>query len=76
MKLAIRFPTQIETVTEEVARFRALSADGRIQALGEINRVYQFLLANAVRPDASSQLARDDEDRGRSAILAFMVRHG
>jgi len=75
MQLPVRFPTDADVIAEEVARFRALSDQERVRALGELFQVYHFLAARSTRPEAISRFAHEDEDRGRAAIEDFVRRH-
>lgn len=76
MNLPVHFPPDADVLAEEVARFRALSPDERLRELGEMARVYQFLAAQAPRPEAVARLAQEDEARGRKAVEEFVARHG
>ena len=76
MNLPIQFPSDADVIAEEVARFRALSPEARVRELGEMVRLYQFLLAQSSRPEVVARLAQEDEDRGRRAVEEFAARHG
>lgn len=76
MKLPINFPDDADVITEEVARFRALSPDARVRELGEMVRLYHFLADQSFRPEVVRRMAQEDEDRGRRAIEEFAARHG
>ena len=76
MNVPINFPADADVIAEEVARFRALSPDEQVRELGEMARVYQFLATTSPRPEAVARRAREDEDRGRSAVGDFAARHG
>src|SRR5215831_16465687 len=74
--LPIRFPSDVEVITEEVARFRALSAEERVRTLDELFQVYHFLTDQSPRRDVLARFAREDELRGRAAVEEFVRRHG
>jgi hypothetical protein len=76
MDLPIKFPSDAEVVADEVARFRALSPEQRVRALGEIVRLYHFLASNSARPETVARLAEEEEALGRKAIKEFIARHG
>jgi hypothetical protein len=76
MNLPIRFPSNVEVVTEQVARFRALSDEAQVRTLDELFRAYQFLAARAAKPEALAHLASEDEANNRAAIEEFVSRHG
>jgi hypothetical protein len=76
MKVAIKFPNDAEAIAEDVARFRALSPERRVQTLGEMFRLYHFLASNAAQPEAVARFAQEEEERGRKAVEEFIARHG
>lgn len=75
MDLPIKFPSDAEVVAEEVARFRALSPEQRVHALGEMFELYHFLISTSGRPEELKRLAEEEEERGRQAIMEFVARH-
>ena len=76
MDLPIRFPSEVEVITGDVARFRALSDEDRVRTLGELFRLYHFLAARSANPEVLARFAREDEERGRTAVEEFARRHG
>lgn len=76
MDLPIKFPSQIEVITEEVTRFRALSPEDRVLELEEAFRLYHFLASQSRRPDIIARVAEEEEERGRKAVFDFAARHG
>jgi hypothetical protein len=76
MKLPIKFPNDAEVIAEEVARFRALSPEERVQELGEMFYVYTFLEETSSNRESIVRLALEEEERGRKAIKEFVSRHG
>ena len=76
MDLPIRFPSDIEVISAEVARFRALSDEERVRALDECFREYLFLRAASGRPAEVDRFAEQEEDLARIAIQEFVARHG
>ena len=75
MQVPIQFPSQAEVIREEVRRFRALSPEEKVRALGEMYRVYRFLLESSPRPEVLTRLAQEEEEAQRAAIEAFAARH-
>jgi hypothetical protein len=75
MDLPIKFPSDAEVIAEEAARFRALSPESRVRALGEMFLVYRFLEESSARPEALARFVREDEERERAAIEEFIARH-
>ena len=76
MNLPIRFPSEVEVITEEVTRFRALTDEEKVQTLGELFRAYRFLATQSAKPEAIARFAHEDEHRARAAIEEFVKRHG
>jgi hypothetical protein len=76
MNIPIKFPNDGEVIAEEAARFRALSPERRVRALGEMFRLYRFLASNAAQPEAVARFAQEEEQRGRKAVEEFIARHG
>jgi hypothetical protein len=75
MNLPIRFPSDEEVITEEVASFRALSPERRVQELGEMFSLYHFLGSTSGRAKEVERLGEDEEARQRRAIMEFAARH-
>lgn len=76
MNVPIQFPSEAETIREETRRFRALSPEDRVHALGEMFRLYHFLLNTSDRPEALARFAQEEEAAARIAIQQFVARHG
>lgn len=76
VELPIKFPNDVEVIAEDAARFRALTAEERVHELGECFETFQFLADASGRRAEIERLAREDEERGRAAIVDFVPRHG
>jgi len=76
VNVPIKFPSNAEVIVEETVRFRALSPERRVQALGEMFRLYRFLASNAAQPKVVARFAQEEEERSRKAIEEFIARHG
>jgi hypothetical protein len=76
MDLPIRFPSEVEVIDEDVARFRELSAEDRVLVLDEMFYLYHFLAERSAKPEALARFAREDEERSRAAVEEFVRRHG
>ncbi len=75
MDLPINFPSQADVIAEEVRRFRMLTPVQQAWAVGEMVRLYHFLVEHSDRPDVAARLADEDEALGRIAITEFAARH-
>jgi len=76
MDLPIRFPSEIDVIAADAARFRALSDEERVRALGQCFREYLFLRASSGRAAELDRLAQEEEVRARDAIRELVARHG
>jgi hypothetical protein len=73
--LPVRFPSQEDVIADEVARFRALSAEDRVRALSESVALYHFLIDQSRHSGRLREFAADEEARAAGAIRAFAARH-
>lgn len=73
--LPIRFPTQEEVVTEEVSRFRGLTAEEQVGVIGEMFTLYHSLLDLSGRRAHLEALAIAEEANTRHNLQAFLQRH-
>ena len=76
MKLPIQFPNDADVIAEAAARFRMLSGERRIRALGDCFRDYLFLIAASGRADELHRFAQEEDLRAKAAIEEFVARHG
>ena len=76
MNLPIKFPTNVEVLDEEVSRFRSLSDENRIAALGEMFHVYHFLTDQSARSGEAAQIDQQEEELARDNLKEFVTRHG
>jgi hypothetical protein len=75
MNVPIGFPSQVEVISEEVARFRSLSPEDRVAALNEMFRLYQALAERSGRPDVVRLASSMEKDLSRTAVMEFAQRH-
>jgi hypothetical protein len=75
MVLPIKFPSNVDVISEEVAHFRALSPENQIRALGDTFGLYRFLETSSPHPEALARAAQEDKERERKAIEEFVARH-
>ncbi len=76
MNLPIKFPDPADVIADEAARFRALSPEAQVRALGESVRLYQFLRAASGRATQLDADAARTEELGRVSVQEFVARHG
>ncbi len=72
----IRFPSETEVIDEEVARFRALSPEARVQALGEMYALYQFFARDPAHSERIARVEAELRDLERKSVAEFIRRHG
>jgi hypothetical protein len=75
MNLPIQFPHDADVIAEEAARFRALSSDSRVRALGDCFRDYLFLIEASGRAEELSRYGQEDERQAQAALREFVARH-
>jgi hypothetical protein len=75
MDLPIRFPDEADIIAEEAARFRALSGEAKVRALGDCFQDYLFLATASGRKDELDRFAEEEDRLRRQAIQDFAARH-
>ena len=76
MKLPIKFPSDAEVIIEEVARFRALSPEGRVRSIRSLVAAGALMMRQSPKAAFLREYALDQENRARQAVKEFLVRHG
>ncbi len=75
MDLPIRFPSDTEVITEEVARFRALSDEERMRSIHGLLAAGFFLIKLSPKAQFMREYTLDQENRARQAVREFLARH-
>jgi hypothetical protein len=75
MILPVKFPSDIELIAEESARFRALSSKERMQAIIGILDAGELMLQNSPSAEFLKQYAEAQELAAKIAIQEFIARH-
>ena len=75
MDLPIKFPSETEVILEDVARFRALSPEERIESLRELLRAGDLILRNSPKAAWAKQYAEEQKFLERRNIREFIARH-
>jgi hypothetical protein len=75
MDLPIRFPSDVEVITEEVARFRALSAEDRMRSIHGLLAAGAFMMQRSPKAAFLREYTLDQENRARQAVRDFLKRH-
>ncbi len=75
MDLPIRFPSDVEVITEEVARFRALSAEDRMRSIHGLLAAGTFMMKLSPKAEFLREYTLEQENRARQAVREFLARH-
>ncbi len=76
MKLPITFPSDVEVITEEVARFRALSPEARMRSIRGLLAAGALMMQRSPRAAFLRDYTLEQENRARQAVKEFLARHG
>jgi hypothetical protein len=76
VKLPITFPSDVEVITEEVARFRALSPEARMRSIRGLLAAGALVIERSPKSAFLREYAREQEDAAQQAIKEFLARHG
>jgi hypothetical protein len=76
MNLPIKFPSDAEVIIEEVARFRALSPEGRMRSIRGLLAAGALMMRRSPKADFLREHTLEQENRARLAVKEFLARHG
>ena len=74
MDLPIRFPSEVEVITEEVARFRALSDEDRMRSIRGLFAAGFLLMQRSAKGDFLREYTLEQENRARQTVREFLAR--
>jgi hypothetical protein len=75
MKLPIRFPNDVSVITEEVARFRALSPEARLRSIRALLAAGALMMQRSPKAAFLREHTLEQENRARQAVKEFLARH-
>jgi hypothetical protein len=75
MDLPIRFPSDVEVIDEDVARFRALSAEDRVDSIRDLFSAGAFIMRISPKQAFIREYTLDQENRARQTVREFVKRH-
>jgi hypothetical protein len=75
MDLPIRFPSDEDVITEEVARFRALSDEDRLQSIHGLFAAGIFMMRQSPKAAFIREYTLEQENHARQAVREFVERH-
>jgi hypothetical protein len=75
MKIPIRFPSEAEVITEEVTRFRALSAEDRLRAIRGLLAAGALMMRVSPKAQFLREYHLEQENQARQTVGDFVKRH-
>jgi hypothetical protein len=75
MELPIQFPNLVDIITEEVAHFRALSPEERLQVIRGLLAAGALMMKQSPRAAFLREYTLEQEKRAQQAIKEFLARH-
>jgi hypothetical protein len=75
MDLPIRFPSEVEVIDEDVARFRELSAEERVRSIRDLFSVGAYMMQISPKRAFIREYILDEENRARQSVREFVKRH-
>jgi hypothetical protein len=73
--LPVRFPSDIDVIIEETARFRSLSAAQRLQSIRSLLAGGALMMQRSPKAAFLRQETLEQENRARQSIREFLARH-
>ena len=75
MDLPVQFPSDGDVICEEVARFRALSPEERIEYIRGMITAGAMMMRRSPKAEFLRQYTVEQEDLAQQAIKDFISRH-
>jgi len=75
MNLPIKFPSDDQVIAEEAARFRALSAEGRLRSIRGLLAAGTLIKRRSPRAAFMRDYNQEQEMHARQAVKEFLARH-
>jgi hypothetical protein len=75
MNLPIKFPSDVEVVIEEAARFRALSPENRLRAIRGMLAAGALMMRQLPKAAFLRECNLEQENLARQAVKDFIGRH-
>lgn len=76
MDLPIKFPSETEVILEDVARFRALTPEGRFRSIRSLLNAGALIREKSPKAAWARQYAEEQESLAQRATQEFLARHG
>lgn len=75
MDLPIHFPSDVEVITEEVSRFRALSNQDRMRSIHGMIAAGALMVKLSPKREFLREYTLEQENRARQAVREFLAHH-
>ena len=75
MDLPVKFPSETEVILEDVARFRALTPEKRIQTIRGLLADGAYLMRISPKAAWAKQYSEEQELLAQNRIREFIARH-
>ena len=75
MRLPIAFPSDVEVIAEEAARFRELSPADRLRAIRGLLAAGALMMRRSPKAAFLREYTLEQENRARQAVQEFLARH-
>jgi hypothetical protein len=74
--LPIKFPSDADVIVEEVARFRAMPEEKRMQWIRELFGAGMLMIRQSPKAALLREYTLEHEIRAHQAVTEFLARHG
>jgi hypothetical protein len=75
MDRPIKFPSDAESIIEEVARFRALSPENRMRSIRGLIAAGALMMRQSPKAKFLRKYTVEQENRASQAVKEFLARH-
>lgn len=75
MNMPIEFPSEVEVILEETARFRALSSESRLLSIRGLLAAGALTMRRSPKAAFLRDCTLEQENRARQAMKEFLARH-
>lgn len=76
MNLPIQFPSDVDVIAEEAARFRALSPEKRLESIRSLVAAGAFMMQRSPKAAFLREYTLEQENGAIRAVKEFIARHG
>ena len=73
--MKLQYPTDVDEIAEEAARFRALSPEARLRSIHGLLAAGALMMRLSPKAAFLREYSLEQEDRARQAVREFLARH-